>query len=129
MSVYVKIDGCTEREVLHMSYSIHQETDVEGRPTAIVRGGRITLTTKSFNDGKTDLFEWACEPHVSKNGSIEFEKRDGTNMKTLKIEDAYLVEYEENFDSVDDTSQLENWTLSAKKIDIGGAYHENKWAD
>lgn len=129
MSVYLKVDGLTDREVLNLHYSIHQEVDVEGRPTAIARGGKITVTVKSLNDGNTDFYEWACDPYVSKNGSVEFEKRDGTNMKTLKFEDAYMVEYEENYDSIDETSQLETFTMSAKKIDIGGVAHENPWAD
>ncbi len=127
--VTMKIDGCTDREVMNMNYSLHQEVDVEGRPTAITRGGKITVVIKSLNDGNTDLYEWACDPYVSKSGSFEFEKRDGTNMKTLKFEDGYLVSYEETYDAIDSNSQLEKITISAKKIDIGGVSHENPWAD
>ena len=96
MSVKIKIDGLVEREVMHLSYSIHQEVDVEGRPSAISRGGQLNVTVKSLNDGNTELFEWACSPYISKGGSLEFEKRDGTNMKTLKFEDGYLIEYGED---------------------------------
>ncbi len=127
--VTMKIDGLTDREVMNMNYSLHQEVDVEGRPTAITRGGKITVTLKSLNDGNTDLYEWACDPYVSKSGSFEFEKRDGTNMKTLKFEDGYLISYEETYDAIDSNSQLEKITISAKKLDIGGVTHENTWAD
>lgn len=129
MSVIMKIDGCTDREVINMRYSLHQEVDVEGRPTAITRGGQISVTLKSLNDGNTDFYEWACDPYVSKKGSFDFEKRDGTNMKTLNFEDGYLVEYEETYDAVDASAQIEEISISAKKLDIGGVTHENTWAD
>tara|TARA_Y100000294_G_C8313672_1_gene239776 strand:+ start:20 stop:409 length:390 start_codon:yes stop_codon:yes gene_type:complete len=129
MSVIMKIDGLAEREVVNMSYSLHQEHDVEGRPSAITRGGQISVTLKVLNDGNTELFEWACDPYVSKAGSFDFEKRDGTNMKTLKFEDGYLVDFVETYDSVDASSEFEEIRISAKKIDIGGVFHENTWAD
>ena len=129
MSVTLKIDGFTDREVLKVDYALHQEIDVEGRPSAITRGGKINVLVKSLNDGNTDFLEWVCDPYTTKNGSFEFEKRDGTNMKTLKFEDAYLVDYKESYDSMDENLQHEIFTISAKKIDIGGVFHENSWAD
>ena len=125
----MKIDGLAAREVMNMRYSLHQEVDVEGRPTAITRGGQISVSIKSLNDGNSELYEWACDPYVTKKGSFEFEKRDGTNMKTLKFEDAYLMEFEETYDAVDASSQLEEIVISAKKISIGDVAHENSWAD
>lgn len=129
MSVTLKVDGLTDREVLNVDYSLHQETDVEGRPSAITRGGQINVTVKSLNDGNSDFFEWACDPYTTKNGSFEFEKRDGTNMKTLKFTDAYLIAYNESYNSMDENLQYETFTISAKKIDIGGVFHENHWAE
>ncbi len=127
--VHIEIDGLAPREVNNLSYSLHQESDVEGRPSAVTRGGQIRVSVKSLNDGNTELFEWVCDPYTTKGGTIKFEKRDGTPMKELKFEDAYLVEYEEVYDSIDAGSQIEEFTISAKKIDIGGVYHENSWAD
>ena len=129
MSVTLKVDGFTDREVLKVDYALHQEADVEGRPSAITRGGKINVLVKSLNDGNTDFLEWACDPYTSKDGSLEFEKRDGTNMKTLEFTDAYLVDYKESYDSMDENLQYEIFTISAKKIDIGGVFHENSWAD
>ncbi|MEZ5083022.1 MAG: hypothetical protein R2750_06195 [Bacteroidales bacterium] len=40
MSAKITIDGIKPREVLSLNYSIYQETDVEGRPTAISREAR-----------------------------------------------------------------------------------------
>ena len=48
MAVKIAIEGLVEREVMHLSYSIHQEVDVEGRPTAISRGGQLNVTVKSL---------------------------------------------------------------------------------
>ena len=129
MSVFLKVDGFTDREVLKLDYSLHQETDVEGRPTAITRGGRLNLMVKSLNDGNSEFFEWMCDPYTVKGGTIEFEKRDGTNMKTLKFEEGFLVDYTESYDSVDENLQHEMFVISAKKIDIGGVFHENSWAE
>lgn len=129
MSAIITIDGIAPREVLNMSYSIYQETDGEGRPTAISRGGMVNIVVKALNDGNKEFFAWACDPYTSKNGKIEFNKRDGTNMKTLNITDAYLVSWDENYDSVSGMSQQEVFTISAKKIEIGGIFHENNWAD
>lgn len=129
MSAKITIDGLAPREVLNINYAIHQETDVEGRPTAIARGGLVNVTVKALNDGNTDFFEWACDPYTSKNGKVEFQKRDGTNMKNLEFEDSYLVSWTENYDSVSADAQIESFTLSAKKITIGSISHENSWAD
>lgn len=127
--VTLKVDGFKERDVVHMSYSLHQETDVEGQPSAVVRGGKMHFKVKSTNDGNTEFLEWMVDPFTFKSGEIEFVKRDGTNMKTLKFEDSLLVEYEEMFDGVDESSQFELFTISAKHIEIGAAVHENKWTE
>jgi len=127
--VTLKVDGLKERDVVHMSYSLSQETDVEGQPVAVVRGGKMHFKVKSTNDGNTELLEWMCDPYTFKGGEIEFLKRDGTNMKSLKFQDAILVEYEETFDGVNENSQFEVFTISAKHIEIGAAVHENKWTE
>ena len=128
MSVFIEIDG-KKREVLNLSYSLHQETDVEGRPTSITRGGKIKVTVKSLNDGSNDLFAYACDPFGRKDGKVEFQRRDGTNMKTLEFKDAYMTEYEEVYDSVNAEPQVETFVVSAKKITVKDTYHENTWAD
>lgn len=129
MKVIIEIDGMEIREVMNLSYSLYQSTDVEGRPSAKTRGGQFSVSVKSLDNGNVELFEWACESHLKKNGKIDFLNRDGTNMKTLEFEEAYLVSFNESYDANDASSQFENIVMSAKKIDIGGIYHENDWAD
>jgi len=127
--VTLKVDGLKERDVIHMSYDLHQEIDIEGQPSAVVRGGKIHFKVKSTNDGNIEFLEWMCDPFTFKSGSVEFLKRDGTNMKTLKFGDAILVDYEEVFDGVDESSQFEMFTISAKRLEMGAAVHENKWTE
>lgn len=126
-SVVLKVDGYKDREVLHVSYGFHQQTDPEGQPAGITRGGKITVQVKSLNDGNTDFMEWVCDSYSAKGGSIEFLKMDGTNMKTLKFEHAYLVDYEEIYDGIDTQNQTEIFTISAKKLSINSVSHNNKW--
>lgn len=126
-TVKLKVDGLREREVVHLSYGFHQQTDPEGQPAGIVRGGKITVHVKSTNDGNVEFMEWMCDSYLAKNGSVEFLKMDGTNMKTLKFEHAFLVDYEEVYDSVDNNNQVEIFTISAKNLAIGTAAHNNKW--
>jgi hypothetical protein len=127
--VTLKVDGLKERDVFHLNYDLRQETDIEGQPAAVVRGGKMQFKVKSTNDGNTEFLEWMCDPFGFKSGSIEFVKRDGTNMKTLKFMDAILVAYEEIFDALDESSQFELFTISAKHIEMGAAVHENKWTE
>lgn len=127
--VTLKVDGLKERDIVHLNYSFSQETDIEGQPAAVVRGGKITFKVKSTNDGNIELMEWMCDPYAYKSGKIEFLKRDGTNMKTLEFKDAILVNYEEDFDALDNNSQFEICTISAKSIEMGSAMHENRWTE
>jgi hypothetical protein len=127
--VTLKVDGYKDREVVHCSYDLRQETDMEGQPSAVTRGGKIHVKVKSLNEGNTQFLEWMCDPFLSKGGELSFLKRDGTNMKTLKFKDAYLVEYEEIYDSLDDNSQYELFTISAKEIEMSGINHKNKWTE
>ena len=127
MALKLKVDGLKDRDVLHISYGLNRQTDPEGQPAGDVRGGKITLQVKSTNDGNIEIFEWACDPRAIKNGSVEFYKMDKTNMKTLNFEQGFLVNYEEVYDLNDNNSQIEIFTISAKKISIGSAVHNNKW--
>ena len=129
-NVEIAIDGIKTRQVESIMYDLHQQTDVEGQPSTIVRGGKIHVKVKSLDDGNTDILEWMTDAYGSKGGSITFPKRTtGTNMKTLKFTDGYCVDYQEVYDALDSDSQYEMFTISAKKIEIGGATMKNKWTE
>jgi Hemolysin coregulated protein Hcp (TssD) len=127
MSFKVKLKvGGKELNVLDLSYQLKQETDATGRPSSITRGGKINITIESTGD--TSQIEWMMTNFERKDGSIVFIKRDtDATMKELQFKEAYMVEYRENFSSVNDQPVTETFTLSAKEITVGTATFINEW--
>ena len=123
----INADGIQEREVLYVRYELNQQTDVEGQPTGTTRGGKIYVKVKSNDDGNTDLMEWMCDTYMSKNGTISFPNRQGGEMKHLSFKEGYVVEYAETYDSTNSLLQFEEFTISAKEIQVGNARHNNRW--
>ena len=119
--------GIKEREVLYVRYELNQQTDVEGQPTWTTRGGKIYVKVKSNDDGNTDILEWMIDTYMSKSGTISFPNRQGGEMKHLSFKEGYVVEYAETYDSTNDLLQYEEFTISAKEIQIGNARHNNRW--
>ena len=123
----INADGIKEREVLYVRYELNQQTDVEGQPTGTTRGGKIYVKVKSNDDGNTDILEWMIDTYMSKPGTISFPNRQGGEMKHLSFKEGYVVEYAETYDSTNDLLQYEEFTISAKEIQIGNARHNNRW--
>lgn len=126
-TVTINADGIQEREVAYVRYELNQQTDVEGQPTGRTRGGKISVKVKSRNDGNTDILEWMCATHMSKNGSISFPDKDGGEMKRLNFKNGYVVQYSETYDDSDTNKQYEEFVISAKEIQVGNAIHNNSW--
>jgi len=123
----IKADGIQEREVLFVRYELNQQTDVEGQPTGTTRGGKIYIKVKSNDDGNTELLEWMVDTYMSKSGTISFPNRQGGEMKHLSFKEGYVVEYAETYDSTNSLLQYEEFTISAKEIQVGNARHNNRW--
>ena len=123
----INADGIQEREVLFVKYELNQQTDVEGQPTGTTRGGKIRIRVKSNDDGNTELLEWMIDTYMSKSGTISFPNRQGGEMKHLSFKEGYVVEYSETYDSTNDLLQFEEFTISAKEIQVGNARHNNRW--
>lgn len=123
----ISADGIQEREVLFVKYELNQQTDVEGQPTGTTRGGKIYVKVKSNDDGNTDILEWMIDTYMSKSGTISYPNRQGGEMKHLSFKEGYVVEYAETYDSTNDILQYEEFTISAKEIQIGNARHNNRW--
>ncbi len=123
----INADGIKEREVLYVRYELNQQTDVEGQPTGTTRGGKIYVKVKSNDDGNTELMEWMCDTYMSKSGTISFPNRQGGEMKHLSFKEGYVVEYAETYDSTNSLLQYEEFTISAKEIQVGNARHNNRW--
>ena len=123
----INADGIQEREVLFVRYELNQQTDVEGQPTGTTRGGKIYIKVKSNDDGNTELLEWMIDTYMSKSGTISFPNRQGGEMKHLSFKEGYVVEYAETYDSTNSLLQYEEFTISAKEIQVGNARHNNRW--
>ncbi len=123
----INADGIQEREIIFVKYELNQQTDVEGQPTGTTRGGKITVKVKSNDDGNTDILEWMIDTSMSKSGTISFPNRQGGEMKHLSFKEGYVVAYAETYDSTNDLLQYEEFTISAKEIQIGNARHNNRW--
>lgn len=113
--------------ILEASYELQQIVDKTGRPSSEIIGGKIHVTVEST--GETDLFDWMADPYKPLSGSLTFSKRDSdSTMKEVKFTDAYCVAYNETFSSSNETPMTIVFTLSAKKIEVGGVPFENPWA-
>ncbi len=123
----ISADGIQEREVIFVKYELNQNTDVEGQPTGTTRGGKIVVRVKSRDDGNTDILEWMIDTYMSKSGTISFPNREGGEMKHLSFKEGYVVDYAETYDSTNDLLQYEEFTISAKEIQVGNARHNNRW--
>lgn len=116
--------------IINVNYSLAQETDPTGRPSAQIRGGRIEITLRSTNE--TRFFEWMTNSYEKKNGKVVFTKKDSnTPLKELNFTDGYVVKYKEKFDSLGlgRSSITETFTISAKAISMGLGEHVNEWIE
>ena len=127
MSFKAKLSvGGNEYNVLSCKYGLSQETDATGRPSAVTRGGMITIKVESTAD--TSLSDWMFNNFEMRSGSITFLKRETeAKSKELKFTDAYAVKYVENFDANDKEPMSETITISAREIGVGNGEHVNEW--
>ena len=122
----ISIDGGDELNLLHCDYSLRRDTDATGRPSSILYGGTIQCEVEATEDN--GLLEWMCDPHKTKGGKITFYKRgDSAALKTLEFEEAYVVQFSESIDTVGSNPMSTHFVISAKKIKMGSAEHENPW--
>jgi Hemolysin coregulated protein Hcp (TssD) len=123
--VKLKVNG-KEYNVLAHSYQLKQETDATGRPSSITRAGKVEITVESTGD--TSFIEWMASSWERKDGSIVYIKRDtNATLKELNFKEAYMVSYQERFDSTDKQPVTETFTLSCKVFEMGNMRHENEW--
>ena len=122
----VSIDGGPEVRVLHCSYALTRDVDSTGRPSSMIRGGTINLEVESTEDNS--LFSWMIDQYATKNGKITFMKRDSkTKMKEVSWENGYIVQYSESLDAIGENPMTIHFVISAQKIQVQDATHENPW--
>ncbi len=119
------VDG-KDYNVLSCNYSCHQEYDVTGRPSSVARGGVVNLVIESTDSSK--LFEWMCDSYMKKDAKVTFNKREeNAKLKELEIKEAYMVGYQESFDSAGTGAMTETISLSARSLKMGDGELVNEW--
>jgi hypothetical protein len=116
-----------EYDVLHCSYSLRRDVDAKGRPTSGVYGGEINVEVEANKD--TSVIEGMVNNQFKPlNGSLTIMKQDEeSSMKEIKFSDAYVVRFSEAMYAQGSAPMMTNFTISAKKIEMGSAVHENEW--
>ncbi len=135
--VNLEFGGHTYR-VLNAQYSAFQPTDVSGRPSSIVRGGKITVSVES--SGNSALFAKTADSFNREDGKLIFFKRDSEAiLKEVIFKDTYIVEYTESFSgggvtgsskfdtANDENPTIETVTFSAKILEVDGNQIDNNW--
>ncbi|MFD2520227.1 type VI secretion system tube protein TssD [Emticicia soli] len=121
--------GSGDCEVVACNFSFNQSIDEKGRPSSKVHGGTIRVTIVATDN--TALVGWMLDPYKKDSGQIVYNRIDQeSTLKEIKFEDAYCVEYTENFDARGGDSNAAftiTLTISANKIVVGGASLDNKW--
>jgi hypothetical protein len=126
-SARLDIDSLKNLRVADFSYSLSRDYDPTGRVSGILRGGVIHITVET--SGKPDIFSWIVDPTKRVKGKIKIasETQPNSSLKDIEFEDASLVEYSESFHWQGGDNMMESFSISAKKVTIGGAVHENEW--
>jgi type VI protein secretion system component Hcp len=121
-------------QVLDLGYSFSRATDPEkGQPVKVVRNGQIVITVRSDEKelvGK--IINWMGKQDQAKAGSITIYKdaEQTKELKKIEFENAYVVGYEERFNSQGDSDNtLETFRITAEKIKVSGAEFKMKWPD
>lgn len=123
----LEIDGQT-LNVLECNYGFSQATDNLGKPSAMPKGGAISLTIESSKD--TDLVQWMVSPDQKKGGTITFKRHDfNAPLRTVEFSDAVCVQFHESFNSTDTSPMITHIVISAREMKIGSVSHVKNWGE
>ena len=119
--------GSKEFDVITCNYALKRDVDGKGRPASTVYGGTVDLVVESSDD--TSIIEaMVNNQYKPLDGVVTFKKSDeDAKMKELSFEKGYVVSFMEEFSTLDDRPMLISFTVSAHKLKIGSATHENDW--
>ncbi|WP_062053456.1 type VI secretion system tube protein TssD [Aquimarina longa] len=107
--------------------AINQNSDYNGRPNSRPIAGQFTVTLVYHKE--VNLFaEWAVSPTMMKSGKIQFFNNDAMSvMQTIKFDEAFCLNYVQNYHSKNNKAMTSQVVISAKDIEIGTAKHGNNW--
>jgi Hemolysin coregulated protein Hcp (TssD) len=124
------IDG-KKSDLKFLRYHFHRHTEDNGKPSTRIRKGEITVVKDSIYN-KCAAIDWLSDQDMAKEGEIVIyldEKRSAI-LKTIKFENAYIIEYEETFDlEKPNANTLETFTISAEKMKVENAEFNFTWPE
>ncbi len=127
-SANFKMDG-KESNVLAFSYDFSRNIEENGRVSARVRKGLISITLASDDKHKEAILNWMAKPDQAKEGELvifaDDEKK--TALKTIKFENGFVISYREDYMDGNNANVRETFTISSEKITIGSAAFDFKW--
>ncbi|MFD2909847.1 type VI secretion system tube protein TssD [Flavobacterium ardleyense] len=121
----LEIDG-EVMNVLEFQFSVSQDIDKSGKPSADPNGGRFRLVLESTKS--TMLFDWMISNNQTKNGKVTFYRRDAVSkMRELQFNEGYCIGYDEVFLAQSNTSMSVEIVVSAKEVIMNGSKFTRNW--
>lgn len=121
----LEMDGAVYT-VLHCQYSFQKTMDSTGKPLGVTRGGYLYLTIES--SGSPVFVDWILSQDKTKDGVILFYRRDAmSKLQEVKFEKSYCIDFEEEFDAIDNKPMRIRLQLCAKKLSVANISHVNSW--
>jgi hypothetical protein len=124
-----ELDG-KKAELVALSYHFFRSVDDRGRPGGQIKRGEITVTIASDDKLKQSIIEWMAKPDAGKKGAVIMFSGEGSERKDFKkveFENGYVIDYHETYSQGGMSNIQETFTLTAEKINIGGAKFDFKW--
>lgn len=124
------IDDRTYR-VLSCTHTLLTPVDpASGLPTGRTRGGIVTIEIESTDD----IFLWVKIANVVEgaktvfSGAVVFRKvEEDVRMRTLKFNDAMVVEHTETYNAADKTPMTIKFSLTARELIMEGTSEMGAW--
>ncbi|MBO0935663.1 hypothetical protein J2I47_03795 [Fibrella sp. HMF5335] len=115
--------------VLTSRVSFSQPVNRQGRPTAGVRSGQISVHL--MGDDEAQLTQWAIDPMKSLGGSITYiDPETRMTFRTLTFRDTYCVSYHEIFTIGDSVGAYTfELGLTARELHVDSNLHDNMWSN
>jgi len=111
--------------VLECFFEFSKATDHSGRPTQHLKGGQISILIESTQE--IDFLEW-CHSSEVKGGDIIFFKRDMmASAKRVEFNNAYCINYMEEFSAEGSVPMKTRIIISAEEITVNGTSFLNNW--
>ncbi|SEB17838.1 type VI secretion system tube protein TssD [Pedobacter hartonius] len=116
-------------DIISVGYQFKRSVDPKGMPSSAVYGGVINVGIEA-NEDTSVIESMVNNQHKAVSGSITIKKQDeDAKMKEIEFTDAYVVGFSETLSAFTAEPMTTRFRLSARKITIGTAIHENDWQE